>query len=99
MRKHLPAMSFLRAGCAVRAIQSKFPAPPDFVADLLCFSWDFRTVAGSAKIAAFLAWSDQESGGQSRFARAGLHDFKRDTTSTIGAPALFTLPNNSAVHG
>ncbi|KAJ7227357.1 FAD/NAD(P)-binding domain-containing protein [Mycena pura] len=73
--------------------------PAGWLRDLLCFSWDFRTVAGSAKIAAFLAGSDQESGGQSRFARAGLHDFKLDTTSTIGAPALFTLPNNSAVHG
>ncbi|KAJ7263964.1 FAD/NAD(P)-binding domain-containing protein [Mycena rebaudengoi] len=73
--------------------------PAGWLRDLLCFSWDFRTIAGSDKVATFLSESDQASGRQPRLAHAGLYDIKLQTTTTIGPPAPFTPPNNPVVQG
>ncbi|KAJ7073377.1 FAD/NAD(P)-binding domain-containing protein [Mycena belliarum] len=67
-------------------------APTGWLRDLLCFSWDFRTMAGRAQILEFLA--DASAGGASRFARAGLHDFNIDVTSQLGPPAVIAPPGN-----
>ncbi|KAJ7683315.1 FAD/NAD(P)-binding domain-containing protein [Mycena rosella] len=67
--------------------------------DLLCFSWDFRSMAGRAMIAEFLAHDSSSSGGKSRFEYAGLHDFQIETTSSIGPPKTFPVPDNPNAHG
>ncbi|KAJ6513758.1 FAD/NAD(P)-binding domain-containing protein [Mycena vitilis] len=68
--------------------------------DLLCFSWDFRTMASRPKIAEFLADETTHGDGQkSRFEHAGLHGFEIETTSTLGPPAAFPLPNDPQVQG
>ncbi|KAJ7092874.1 FAD/NAD(P)-binding domain-containing protein [Mycena belliarum] len=61
-------------------------APTGWLRDLLCFSWDFSTMSGRAKILEFLA--DAPAGGESRFARAGLHNFSIDVVSKLGPPAV-----------
>ncbi|KAJ7021167.1 FAD/NAD(P)-binding domain-containing protein, partial [Mycena alexandri] len=67
---------------------------------LLCFSWDFRTLAGRAKITEFLnASGDNSAPSVSRFARAGLRGFQLETTSTLGSPATFPIPNNPQIQG
>ncbi|KAJ6627996.1 hypothetical protein B0H10DRAFT_1993190 [Mycena sp. CBHHK59/15] len=71
--------------------------PTGWLRDLLCFSWDFRTMGGRAKIAEFL--SDKSAGGKSRFEHASLHDFKIETTSTIGPPTTFPVPGNPNAQG
>ncbi|KAJ7450873.1 FAD/NAD(P)-binding domain-containing protein [Mycena latifolia] len=71
--------------------------PTGWLRDLLCFSWDFRTMAGRAKIAEFL--SDKSAGGKSRFEHAGLHDLEIDANSSIGPPATFPLPGNPDILG
>ncbi|KAJ6569875.1 FAD/NAD(P)-binding domain-containing protein [Mycena vulgaris] len=72
--------------------------PTGWLRDLLCFSWDFRTMAGRPKIAEFLS-QKSVAGAQSRFEHAGLHAFQIDANSTIGPPTTFPLPENSAAHG
>jgi hypothetical protein len=64
---------------------------------MLCFSWDFKSLAGRAKIVEFL--SDKSSGGKSRFDRAGLHDFRIESESPIGPPKTFPVPGPSGAQG
>ncbi|KAJ7450861.1 FAD/NAD(P)-binding domain-containing protein [Mycena latifolia] len=71
--------------------------PTGWLRDLLCFSWDFRTMAGRAKIVEFL--SHKSAAGESRFEHAGLHDFKIDASSPIGPPTTFTPPGNPNEQG
>ncbi|KAJ7790745.1 FAD/NAD(P)-binding domain-containing protein [Mycena olivaceomarginata] len=71
--------------------------PTGWLRDLLCFSWDFRTMAGRGKISEFL--DNKSAGGKSRFEHAALHNFQIETTSTIGPPATFPIPGNSGVQG
>ncbi|KAF7310141.1 CxC2 domain-containing protein [Mycena indigotica] len=52
----------------------------------LCFSWDLRTISSRPTIAAFLTEN-------ARFTNAGVHDMALLTTSSIGPPAVFALPN------
>ncbi|KAJ7754845.1 FAD/NAD(P)-binding domain-containing protein [Mycena metata] len=74
--------------------------PTGWLRDLLCFSWDFRTLAGRGKIAEFLSANVTNSDlSVSRFARAGLSDFQLETTSTLGSPATFPIPNNPQIQG
>jgi hypothetical protein len=65
--------------------------------NLLCFSWDFRTMAGHGNISEFL--DNKSAGGKSRFEHAALHNFQIETTSTIGPPATFPVPGNPGVQG
>ncbi|KAJ7683314.1 FAD/NAD(P)-binding domain-containing protein [Mycena rosella] len=71
--------------------------PTGWLRDLLCFSWDFRTIAGRPKIAEFL--SHKSAGDNSRLLHAGLHDLKIDTKSAIGPPKMFPLPGNPNAQG
>ncbi|KAJ7506977.1 FAD/NAD(P)-binding domain-containing protein [Mycena galericulata] len=71
--------------------------PTGWLRDLLCFSWDFRTMAGRIKIADFL--SDQSVGGKSRFEHTGLYDFQIETKSTLNSPATFPVPGNPHILG
>ncbi|KAJ7111319.1 FAD/NAD(P)-binding domain-containing protein [Mycena epipterygia] len=89
-------LASLEAAKDVEAFAAHF-LPTGWLRDMLCFSWDFRTMAGRAKIVEFL--SDKSAGGKSRFEQAGLHGFKIETTSTLGAPATFAAPGNPTVQG
>ncbi|KZT03130.1 FAD/NAD(P)-binding domain-containing protein [Laetiporus sulphureus 93-53] len=72
--------------------------PTGWMRDLLCFSWDFRSLAGHEKLAAYLSErvGDQD---QTRLARAGLHNIRVQTTSTLGPPTFFPIPSNPDARG
>ncbi|KAJ7654111.1 FAD/NAD(P)-binding domain-containing protein [Mycena polygramma] len=90
-------LASLEAATNTEAFAAHF-LPTGWLRDLLCFSWDFRTMAGRAKIVEFLA--DKTTDGQkSRFEHAALHGLQIETTSTLGPPAAFHLPNNPQVQG
>ncbi|OJA11634.1 hypothetical protein AZE42_04753 [Rhizopogon vesiculosus] len=63
--------------------------------DMLCFSWNFRTLSGREKIHEFLS---EVVDGQSRFGYSNLHDFKLDDPN-ISAPSLFKLPGSPDIEG
>ncbi|KAJ7178227.1 FAD/NAD(P)-binding domain-containing protein [Mycena filopes] len=77
--------------------------PTGWLRDLLCFSWDFHTLSGRAKIVEFLSGSnDSEAAAEpsaSRFACAGLHNLRLETTSTLSSPTTFPLPHNPQIQG
>ncbi|KAJ7164476.1 FAD/NAD(P)-binding domain-containing protein [Mycena filopes] len=74
--------------------------PTGWLRDLLCFSWEFHTLSGRAKIVEFLSGNDSEvQASVSRFARAGLHDLRLETTSTLSSPTTFPLPHDPQVQG
>ncbi|KAG0693602.1 FAD/NAD(P)-binding domain-containing protein [Suillus ampliporus] len=58
--------------------------------DLLCFSWNFRTLSGPEKIHGFLS---EVVDGKSRLEYSGLRDFKLDD-HTVNAPSPFKLPGS-----
>ncbi|KAG2039230.1 FAD/NAD(P)-binding domain-containing protein [Suillus americanus] len=63
--------------------------------DLLCFSWDHRTLSGLEKICGFLS---EVVDGKSRLERSSLRDFKIDN-HTINAPSPFKLPGSQGIEG
>ncbi|KAG1842836.1 hypothetical protein F4604DRAFT_1597190, partial [Suillus subluteus] len=66
--------------------------------DLLCFSWNFRTLSGSEKIRRFLS---EVVDGKPRLEHSGLCDFKLDD-HTANAPSSFKLldlQGNEGVQG
>ncbi|KAG2118678.1 FAD/NAD(P)-binding domain-containing protein [Suillus discolor] len=63
--------------------------------DLLCLSWDFRTLSGSEKIHGFLS---EVVDGKSRLEHSGLRDFKIDD-HTANAPSPFKLPGPQDIEG
>jgi cation diffusion facilitator CzcD-associated flavoprotein CzcO len=69
--------------------------PDGWFRDLLCFSWDHRTLSGLEKIRGYL--SDVVDG-KSRLERSGLRDFKIDD-HTINAPSPFKLPGSQGIEG
>jgi hypothetical protein len=63
--------------------------------DLLCFSWNFRTLSGLEKIRGFLS---QVVDGKPRLEHSGLRDFKLDDHSA-NAPSPFQLPGPQGIEG
>ncbi|KAG1820078.1 FAD/NAD(P)-binding domain-containing protein [Suillus variegatus] len=63
--------------------------------DLLCLSWDFRTLSGSEKIHGFLS---EVVDGKPRLEHSGLHDFKLDD-HTANALSPFKLPGPQDIEG
>ncbi|KAG2118656.1 FAD/NAD(P)-binding domain-containing protein [Suillus discolor] len=63
--------------------------------DLLCLSWDFRTLSGSEKIHGFLS---EVVDGKPRLEHSGLHDLKLDN-HTANAPSPFKLPGLRDIEG
>ncbi|KAG2039265.1 FAD/NAD(P)-binding domain-containing protein [Suillus americanus] len=63
--------------------------------DLLCFSWDFRTLSGSEKIHGFLS---EVVDGKPRLEHSGLRDFKLDD-HTANAPSPFELLGPQDIEG
>ncbi|KAG2340288.1 FAD/NAD(P)-binding domain-containing protein [Suillus weaverae] len=63
--------------------------------DLLCFSWNFRTLSGVEKICGFLS---EVADGKSRLEYSGLRDFKLDD-HTANAPSPFKLPGLQGIEG
>ncbi|KAF7294094.1 hypothetical protein MKEN_01456000 [Mycena kentingensis (nom. inval.)] len=66
--------------------------PFGWLRDFLCFSWDFRTLSGRAKISAFLSSSNTLGSATSRFVNAGIAGIVLETSSSIGPPTSFPLP-------
>ncbi|KAJ8579691.1 FAD/NAD(P)-binding domain-containing protein, partial [Rhizopogon salebrosus TDB-379] len=63
--------------------------------DLLCFSWQFRTLSGQGKIHGFLS---EVVEGKSRLEHSGPRDFKLDD-HTVNAPSAFKLPGLQGIEG
>ncbi|KAG2356762.1 FAD/NAD(P)-binding domain-containing protein [Suillus spraguei] len=63
--------------------------------DLLCFSWNFRTLSGSEQICGFLS---EVVDGKPRLEHSGLHDFKIDD-HTANEPSPFKLPGPQGIEG
>ncbi|KAG1779244.1 FAD/NAD(P)-binding domain-containing protein, partial [Suillus placidus] len=63
--------------------------------DLLCFSWNFRTLSGVEKIRGFLS---EVADGKSRLEHSGLRDFKLDD-HTVNAPSPLILPGLQGIEG
>ncbi|KAG2152553.1 FAD/NAD(P)-binding domain-containing protein [Suillus bovinus] len=63
--------------------------------DLLCFSWNFRSLSGLDKIHRFLS---EVVDGKPRFEHSGLRDFKLDD-HTANAPSPFKLPGPQGIEG
>ncbi|KAG2362611.1 FAD/NAD(P)-binding domain-containing protein [Suillus spraguei] len=63
--------------------------------DLLCFSWDHRTVSRVENIRGFLS---EVVDGKSRLEHSSLCDFKIDD-HTINAPSSFKLPGSQGIEG
>ncbi|KAG2058298.1 FAD/NAD(P)-binding domain-containing protein [Suillus hirtellus] len=63
--------------------------------DLLCFSWNHRTLSGLEKIHKFLS---HVVDGKSRLEYSSLRDFKVDD-HTISAPSPFKLPGSQGIEG
>ncbi|OAX32752.1 FAD/NAD(P)-binding domain-containing protein [Rhizopogon vinicolor AM-OR11-026] len=63
--------------------------------DMLCFSWNFRTLSGQEKIHGFLSEAVDD---QSRLGYSNLHDFKLDNHS-VNAPSPFKLPGLQGAEG
>ncbi|KAG1808136.1 FAD/NAD(P)-binding domain-containing protein [Suillus variegatus] len=64
--------------------------------DLLCFSWDFRTLSGLEKIHGFLS---EVVDGKTRLEHSGLRDFKLDDHIAANAPSPFKLPGPQGIQG
>jgi hypothetical protein len=62
-------------------------------ADLLCFSWDFRSLEGTQKVQAYLS---EQIDGQTRFSRGAIDDVRLDTATSLGPPSEFPIPNSPA---
>ncbi|KAG2152558.1 FAD/NAD(P)-binding domain-containing protein [Suillus bovinus] len=63
--------------------------------DLLCFSWNFRTLSGLEQIHGFLS---EVVDGKPRLEHSGLRDFKLDD-HTANAPSPFKLPGPQGMEG
>jgi cation diffusion facilitator CzcD-associated flavoprotein CzcO len=63
--------------------------------DLLCFSWNFRTLSGLEKIRGFLS---EVVDGKPRLEHSGLRDFKLDDYSA-NAPSPLQLPGLQGIEG
>lgn len=64
--------------------------------DLLCFSWELRSLAGRDKLVQYLSEKIAGDEDTTRFSRAGLHDIHAQTTSTLGPPSEFAIPGGTA---
>ncbi|KAG2078355.1 FAD/NAD(P)-binding domain-containing protein [Suillus decipiens] len=63
--------------------------------DLLCFSWNFRTLSGPEKIRGFLS---EVVDGKPRIEYSGLRDFKLDD-HTVNAPSPLKVPDLQVIQG
>ncbi|KAG2152550.1 FAD/NAD(P)-binding domain-containing protein [Suillus bovinus] len=63
--------------------------------DLLCFSWNFRSLSGLDKIHRFLS---EVVDGKPRFEHSGLRNFKLEDC-TANAPSPFKLPGSQGIEG
>ncbi|KIK34430.1 hypothetical protein CY34DRAFT_812929 [Suillus luteus UH-Slu-Lm8-n1] len=66
-----------------------------WIRDLLCFSWNFRSLSGPNEIHGFLS---EVVDGKPRIEHSGLRDFKLDD-HTVNAPAPFKLPGPQGIEG
>ncbi|KAH9839722.1 uncharacterized protein C8Q71DRAFT_855041 [Rhodofomes roseus] len=64
-------------------------APEGWLKDMLCLSWDFRSLSGKQKIASYVS---EKPSGTTRLARAGLHDVEVELSSTLGPPSFESMP-------
>ncbi|KAJ7620430.1 hypothetical protein FB45DRAFT_871459 [Roridomyces roridus] len=70
--------------------------PTGWLRDLMCFSWDFTSVAGCERIVEFLSAPSSDSVGKSRFENAKLHNFELDKSIL---PGKFPVPGNPQLEG
>ncbi|KAJ7612692.1 FAD/NAD(P)-binding domain-containing protein [Roridomyces roridus] len=87
-------LTALSSASDVETFASQF-IPTGWLRDLMCFSWDFKSVAGRDQIVRFLSVSS-ESGGKSRFEHAQLHNFELDKSIL---PAKFPVPGHPQLLG
>ena len=86
-------------GCGVRFLRTyQVNTVLNVQSDLLCFSWNFRSLGGRDKISAYLSEDVSESGdssNHSRLAYAGLSGIVLETSSSLGLPSSFPVPDES----
>ncbi|EIW81823.1 FAD/NAD(P)-binding domain-containing protein [Coniophora puteana RWD-64-598 SS2] len=68
--------------------------PDGWLRDLLCFTWDFRSVDGHDNLASFFS---ESLGAGTRFSTVGMHDIVLDTSSTLSGPSTFPVPGTEIV--
>ncbi|KAJ7622197.1 FAD/NAD(P)-binding domain-containing protein [Roridomyces roridus] len=71
--------------------------PTGWLRDLMCFSWDLRSISGRDSIADFLSAPCKSGSNLSRFERAGLHDCTLETTRI--PPSTFPVPGVPGLQG
>ncbi|OJA15909.1 hypothetical protein AZE42_10095 [Rhizopogon vesiculosus] len=69
--------------------------PDGWFRDMLCFTWNFRTLSGQEKIHGFLS---EVVDGQSRLGYSHLHDFKLEDDN-VNAPSPFKFPGSPDIEG
>ncbi|EIW81802.1 FAD/NAD(P)-binding domain-containing protein [Coniophora puteana RWD-64-598 SS2] len=68
--------------------------PNGWLRDVLCFTWDFRSVEGHANLTSFFS---ESLGADTRFSTVSMHDIALDTDITLGGPSTFPVPGTEIV--
>ncbi|KAJ7617323.1 FAD/NAD(P)-binding domain-containing protein [Roridomyces roridus] len=87
-------LAALSTAADAQAFASQF-LPTGWLRDLMCFSWDFKSLAGREQIVEFLS-AESQSGGKPRFQHAQLQNFELDKSIL---PAKFPVPGNPQIEG
>lgn len=95
--KRSPSSSQLTVGSAVRGALPILAARSTYMllTDLLCFSWELRTLAGQDKIVSYLterAVENSTTPHKTRFSHSSLSNVKLQADSGIGPPTMITIP-------
>jgi len=89
---HFLSDGWLRGRCLSKELRCTHKCS---LLDLLCFSWNFRTLSGSEKIRGFLS---EVVDGKPRLEHSGLRDFKLED-NIINAPSPLNLPGPQGIAG
>lgn len=90
-------------GFVVRSAYCPLCQPPNSdrhhtCVDLLCFDWEFRTLAGLEKVVSYLsepARGKNATAKATRFSHNSLSDVKLQTNSGLGPPSTFPIPGTT----
>ncbi|KAG1734003.1 FAD/NAD(P)-binding domain-containing protein [Suillus lakei] len=89
---HFLSDGWFRGRCLYKETEARSQV---LLSDLLCCSWNFRTLSKPEKIRGFLS---EVVDGKSRLEYSGLRDFKLDD-HTVNAPSPFKLPGPQVIEG
>ncbi|KAJ7613123.1 FAD/NAD(P)-binding domain-containing protein, partial [Roridomyces roridus] len=87
-------LAALSSATDAQAFASQFLST-GWLRDLMCFSWDFNSLAGREQIVQFLS-AQSHPGGKPRFELAQTHNFELDSSIL---PVKFPVPGNPQLEG